>query len=133
MLKISKMADYATIIMVCCAKHQNIDLSATEIAQYCHLRLPTVSKLLKKLNQAGLLLSHRGAQGGYQLAQPAADISIAMIVAAIDGAIALTECSQKRQGCELETHCVTRSSWLLINRTVVKALESVRLTDMSHL
>lgn len=124
------MADYATIIMVCCAKHQNVDLSANEIAQHCQLKLPTVSKLLKKLNQAGLLLSHRGAQGGYQLAQPAATISIATIVAAIDGAIALTECNQKQPGCELEAHCVTRSSWLLINRAVVKALERVCLIDM---
>lgn len=130
MLKISKMADYATIIMVYCAEHQDRDLSASEIAHHTQLKLPTVSKLLKKLTRASLLMSHRGAQGGYQLALPVEKISVAAIVASIDGAIALTECNQSSQGCELERHCVTRTGWRLINKAVADALERVLLIDM---
>lgn len=128
MLKISKMADYATLVMVHCdVQHA---WSANEIAQKTQLALPTVSKLLKKLLHAGLLTSQRGVQGGYLLTRLPSEISIALVVSAIDGPIAVTECSHSQALCELEKHCATRKGWQLINRAVEKALNSVFLSDM---
>lgn len=129
MLRISKMADYATLVMVQCAL-QPQSLSANDIAHKTHLNMPTVSKCLKKLCQAGLLLSHRGVQGGYQLALAPERISLAAIVEAIDGHLALTQCNQPMQACELHSHCATRQGWQLINQAVHKALNNVFLTDM---
>lgn len=129
MLRISKMADYATLMMVHCGLSSEYSLSASDIARETHLNLPTVSKLLKKLCRAGLLTSQRGVQGGYRLAVSASSISVATIVAAIDGGVALTECSAARH-CDLESHCATRRGWHLINQAVSDALSRVFLVDM---
>jgi len=130
MLKISKMADYATLVMVYCGEHRASAWSANEIAQKTQLKIPTVSALLKKLLKAGLLTSQRGVQGGYQLACDPNKISIAAIVSAIDGPIAVTECSHQVKHCELEQHCAGRKGWQLINQAVERALTGVFLTDM---
>ena len=130
MLKISKMADYATLVMIYCGEHRAQAWSAAEIAQKTQLQLPTVSKLLKKLLKAGLLTSHRGVHGGYQLAIEPDKISIAFIIKAIDGPIAVTECNHATKLCELEQHCVSRKGWQLINQTVEQALSKVSLIDM---
>ena len=130
MLKISKMADYATWVMIHCGENSDHSLSANEIAQKTQLNMPTVSKLLKKLLNAGLLTSQRGAQGGYQLALLPSAISIAAIISAIDGPIAITECAHGMKQCEWENHCMARTGWQLINQTVERALNKVFLTDM---
>ncbi len=130
MLKISKMADYATLVMVYCAEHAEQSWSASEIALKTHLNMPTVSKLLKKLLHVGLLTSMRGAQGGYQLARAPDSISVALIISAIDGPIALTECNHRAKHCELERGCGSRIGWQRINQAVESALNNVYLIDM---
>lgn len=130
MLRISKLADYSTAIMAYLAKQIGQSCNAKQIAVATHLTVPTVSKLLKRLTQAGLLIAQRGTNGGYQLAFAAQHISLAKIIAAIDGTIALTDCGDHAQHCELEQHCRTKHSWQIINRTISQALENINLVDM---
>jgi len=95
------------------------------------LPLPTVSKLLKELLQSGLLISHRGMKGGYSLAKEPHDISVAEIVAALEGPIALTECSTDISGlCDLERYCPIKSNQRIISQVVRGALEKVMLSDL---
>ena len=102
MLRVSKLADYGTIIMVYLASTQ-FPCSAREIARNTHLSLPTVSKLLKRLTKVGLLFSVRGANGGYELGKSAQDISLAEVIYAIDVPKGLTECSHSE--CFLQKVC----------------------------
>jgi FeS assembly SUF system regulator len=106
--------------------------SAHELAVELGLALPTVSKVLKALLQHGLLISHRGAKGGYSLAAPPEEISVAQIIAAIEGPIALTECSDSTGLCGQEPQCSVRSNWQRINRAVREALEKVTLADLAR-
>ncbi|HVH88183.1 MAG TPA: Rrf2 family transcriptional regulator, partial [Terriglobales bacterium] len=93
MIRLQKLTDYGLVLMTCVARHHEQSLhTARDLAVESHLPLPTVSKLLKQLLQGGLLVSHRGIKGGYSLARPPQAISIAEIVAALEGPIALTEC-----------------------------------------
>ena len=96
------------------------------------MALPTVSKVLKALVQHGLLASHRGAKGGYSLAAPAEEISVAQIIAAIEGPIALTECSDTIGLCGQETQCSVRGNWQRINSAVREALERVTLAELAR-
>ena len=105
--------------------------TARDLAALSTLPLPTVSKLLKQLLQSGLLVSHRGINGGYSLAKEPADISVAEIVAAIEGPIALTECSSDVSGlCDLEPSCPIKSNQRIISQVVRGALEKVTLSDL---
>jgi Rrf2 family protein len=90
-----------------------------------------VSKLLKRLLQAGLLTSMRGAGGGYSLAHAPHAVSVADVVSAIEGPVALTECALGRGNCSLERNCATRANWQVISRAVRVALEAVSLADMA--
>ncbi len=131
MLKISRLADYATLIMNVLAEHSQDQLSATQIAAKVSVALPTVRKLLKMLNEAQLVRSLQGANGGYQLTTDPAEISVARIVAAIDGAPALTACNKTISDCQLTPVCQLRHNWQLINKRVASVLESFSLADMS--
>ncbi len=106
--------------------------SANELAAELGLALPTVSKVLKALVQHGLLVSHRGAKGGYSLAAAPEEISVAQIISAIEGPIALTECSDSVGLCGQETQCSVRGNWQLINKAVREALERVTLADLAR-
>lgn len=130
MLRISKLADYATVIMAYCAQQAHNSLNAKEIAQATAITSPTVSKVLKILHSAELLLSSRGAQGGYRLARPAEKISMLEIVTAVDGAIALTDCNKLHKPCELELACTTRHGWQVINQAIFSALNRITLADI---
>jgi len=96
------------------------------------LALPTVSKVLKALVQHGLLVSHRGAKGGYSLAAAPEEISVAQIISAIEGPIALTECSDSTGVCGQEPQCSVRSNWQRINKAVREALERVTLAELAR-
>ena len=127
------MADYGVIIMVQLARSERIRTTATELAEQTGLPFPTVSKISKQLATAGLLDSHRGAAGGYGLARAPAEISVARIIAALDGPIALTECmTPEGTICEIEALCPTRTNWRQINDALVVALESVSLAEMAR-
>lgn len=131
MLRISRLADYATIIMRDMAVI-NQPVSGAEIAHNTGVHLPTVRKVLKQLLKAGLLLSERGANGGYQLAKSAEIINLADIVEAIDGPLGLTECALPSGNCAISTHCVNKENWYVINSVIRKALSEVSLLQMSQ-
>ena len=130
MLRIGKLTDYATLILCDMAYTATGLHTAVEIAGETGIALPTVSKILKLLHKAHIVTSTRGAKGGYQLATAAHNISIANIICAIEGPIALTECLSSRENCDYTAHCSTRANWSLINSAVNTALQSVSLADM---
>lgn len=127
MLRISKLADYGTVVMVYLAKHPQQLCSARDIALHTHLAMPTVSKILKRLTSAGLLYSVRGAAGGYQLQREAAAISLAEIVYALETQQGFTECSRQPQNCSLHKVCTIQDNWRLISKAIETALDSISL------
>ncbi|GLQ89659.1 SUF system Fe-S cluster assembly regulator [Dyella flagellata] len=130
MFRVSRLTDYATVVMTCIAAHPGDVLSTAQIAEEAHLELPTVSKLLKSLGHAGLVDSFRGVNGGYRLARPAQQISLAAIVEAIEGPLGMTECTLSEGQCEREAQCGVRGSWQRINHVLDNALRTMSLADM---
>jgi FeS assembly SUF system regulator len=132
MLRISKLADYGTVIMNHLALNPERVYSASEIAQQIRLgkKVPTVSKILKILLEAGLVSSVRGKDGGYHLAMPAEKISLAQVIAAIDGSPGLTECCYSNR-CEQDASCAVKDNWKTVNRFIFTTLQSLTLADMS--
>ena len=131
MLRVSKLTDYATVVMTCLAAGDDM-MSAQALAERARLELPTVSKLLKQLAQAGLVASTRGINGGYRLSRPPERITIADIVTAMEGPIGMTECSAHAGLCGHEPHCGVRVNWQRINQAIAGALANVTLADMLH-
>ncbi len=127
MLRVSKLTDYATVVMTVladgAAAGREPVLSAQDVATRAHLELPTVSKLLKQLAHANLVESFRGVNGGYRLAREPARITIAEIVIAMEGPIGMTECSAHAGLCDHESHCGVRVNWQSINQAIAQALE----------
>ncbi len=132
MLKLSKLTDYATVILSLMAKQPMLQRTAVEIADSTGIALPTVSKILKLLTQARVVISTRGAKGGYSLARAPEQISVATIISALEGPIALTECSLSVQSCVQSSGCGIRANWHKINQTIHQALESVSLADLAQ-
>jgi FeS assembly SUF system regulator len=131
MLRVSKLADYGTVVMVFLAGRQDVLSSARDIAARTHVSLPTVSKVLKQLTAAGLLRSARGASGGYCLNKPPASISVAHILYALDESRGLTECSDESSTCALQRVCHVQNNWRLISQAIEAALESVSLEALA--
>ncbi len=131
MLKISKLTDYAIIILGEMANDLDRTHTAAGLAAATDVAAPTVSKILKILGKAGIVKSTRGAHGGYVLAHSPQQTSVATVIKALEGPIALTECEGERGGCGQSSSCHARSSWEVINRAVRAALESVSLSDMA--
>ena len=132
-MRLSNLADYAVVIMTAAARHCGGGrTSATELAAETGLPGPTVQKIVSKLSAAGLLRSVRGARGGLQLARPAAAITLADIVEAVEGPLALTACvEQGRHECAYEAGCSVRPHWNPVNAAVRGALAGVSLTQLS--
>lgn len=130
MLRLSKLTDYAIVILTYMAKNQDGLYSAIEIAKATGVAQPTVSKILKELLKAKVLISTRGAKGGYRLAKAAEKITVATVISALEGPIALTECSVSEHSCEQVSSCEIGGVWGLINQTVFNALEAITLADM---
>jgi FeS assembly SUF system regulator len=134
MLRISKLTDYATVILArLAAKGPEERFTAGQIALHSHIAGPTVSKLLKQLQRAGLVDSTRGQCGGYRLARPAAQISAAAILDAMEGPLALTECAGDHSQCDLHASCGVGGSWQRINLAIRRALEEVTLAELAGL
>jgi FeS assembly SUF system regulator len=131
MLRISKLTDYGTVILAALATQPNKRLTATEVAERTHLALPTVSKLLKTLQRGGLVVSVRGSHGGYQLARAPQEISAAAILDAIEGPIALTECSTDHSTCCIATTCRVGHAWQRVNAAIRRALNDVTLAQLA--
>jgi FeS assembly SUF system regulator len=130
MLKISKLTDYSTVVMAYLAQFPEKMHNAKDITAQTHIALPTVSKILKALTKSGLLLSHRGAHGGYSLANEAIKITIADIITAMEGKPGLTECSHNNTLCALQPTCAISGNWQTISSIVYKTLEKISLQDM---
>ena len=130
MLRVTKLTDYATVVLTALASSPARVHSATELAELARLELPTVSKVLKPLARAGLVTSFRGASGGYRLARPPGQISLIDIVEAIEGRLNMTECSGEHSSCEHEAHCGVQGHWRRINDVIAQTLRGITLADM---
>lgn len=132
MIRISRLTDYASLLLAHLATCEEPLHTAGQLASDTRLPLPTVSKVLKGLVRAELLVSQRGVRGGYRLARSPEKISVADIVAAMEGPIALTDCSVHIDGsCEAESWCQVKSNWQQINEVVREALTGVTLADLA--
>ena len=131
MLRLSKLADYAVVVLVRLS-HSDGCQTSPGVASLTGLPEPTVAKVLKTLAAAGLVTSQRGARGGYRLARTLADIPVAAVVAAVDGPIAITACTEGgANNCEAEPLCPVRGRWDPVNHAVVQALSRISLADMT--
>ncbi|MDX8126333.1 SUF system Fe-S cluster assembly regulator [Methylomonas sp. BW4-1] len=130
MLRLSKLTDYATVILSYMARDRSRVHGALEIAEATGIAQPTVSKILKILLKAGVLSSMRGAKGGYALAREPSRITVATVISALEGPIALTECTASHKGCDQASGCRIQGNWHLINQKIANALESVTLADL---
>ncbi len=132
MIRLGKLTDYGLVLMTQMARQPKTDLhTARGLAAGSGLPLPTVSKLLKILLQSGLLESHRGIKGGYSLTREPGAISLAEVVSALEGPLALTECSMETTGlCDLEPSCPIKDNQRIINQVIRGALGQVMLSDL---
>ena len=132
MMRFSRLADYAVVVMTQLAADPGQFHNAVDTATATGLPAPTVSKIMATLARHGLLTSHRGAKGGYALPRPAGDISVAEIVSALDGPIAITHCVKVGpNSCEVEQACSSRFSLGRINTAVRRALENISLAEIA--
>ena len=133
MVRLGKLTDYGLVLMTCMGRESGAYRTARDLAIESTLPLSTVSKLLKELQQGGLLSSHRGTKGGYVLARPAHEISVVDMIAAIEGPMALTECSTDVIGlCTIESCCPMKNNQRVINQAVRGVLERIMLSDLIH-
>lgn len=130
MLRIGKLTDYAMLLLSQMAKEPHAILSASFLAETLHLTVPTVSKILKMLSDANLVNSVRGADGGYHLARPAHEITVADVVSAMEGKIAMTECCERANLCLIDSFCTLRENWKKINTMVHTLLTKFTILDM---
>jgi hypothetical protein len=133
MLRISKMTDYATVLLAALARDKAARLSAGELAARTHIAAPTVAKVLKLLHRGGLVRSTRGLHGGYTLARPAAAISAAAILDALEGPVAVTDCSAAEGQCQIETTCGVGRAWQRVNLAIRRSLYDVSLAQLAGL
>jgi FeS assembly SUF system regulator len=137
MIRITKMTDYGILLLSRFATADNGAEPKTrtvrDLATGAHLPEPTVGKLLKSLAKSGLLVSTRGVKGGYRLARPPRDITVAQIISAIDGPIAITDCATTGTAhrCDLEGRCPVQTNWQKINVAIRDSLEQITLADMA--
>jgi FeS assembly SUF system regulator len=133
-MRLSSMADYAVVTMSAAARHcGGSRVSAAQLAAETGLPAPTVQKLVSRLTAAGLLRSSRGAGGGLKLARPAAAITLADIIEAVEGPIAIAACvEQGRHDCGLEASCAVRPHWGIVNAALRGALTEVPLTRLAE-
>ena len=133
MLKMSRLTDYGTGVLAYLASAGDRPHSTSEVAELTGLPGATVSKVLKLLTRAGLVTSHRGAQGGYVLSRPAADITAAEVIDALEGPVALTECSIEDGSCDLEALCLVGNAWQRINIAIRHALDEISLAELASM
>lgn len=132
MLRLGKLTDYAIVLLGALAQNRTRDLAATTLSEKTGLPRPTVAKILKKLHKADMISATRGAQGGYKMVRSPASISIAAVVEAMEGPIALTDCiPEDAAPCAFGANCHHTARWRLVNEAVRSALLTVSLADMA--
>ena len=130
MFKVNKLTDYAVVVLIdiACADGRR---SAHQVSDHTGIPLPTVAKLMKSLNKAGLVASQRGATGGYELGRQPRDISVADVIEAVEGPIALTACADTSdESCSMQSSCLVQGKWNRVNTAVRAALSDVTLDEM---
>jgi FeS assembly SUF system regulator len=132
MLRMSKLTDYGTLVLSQLAQSEAETSSAGAVAGRTHIALPTVSKLLKALTRSGLVVSTRGSHGGYALARAPEQITAAEIIDALEGPVAITECSATDGSCNLESFCRVGHAWQRINLSIREALQQITLADLQR-
>jgi len=133
MIRLSKLSDYAVVVLGTLNAHKGEPMSAAQVALFSMLPEPTVAKVLKLMSATGLVESSRGVNGGYSLNRSAEDVSVFDIVSAIEGPVALTACvdgGDGGSGCAMEHHCAFSGRWESVNKAVQDALRGVRLSDL---
>lgn len=130
MIKLSRFADYAVVMLAEMARNAELQLAASDLSLRTNLPEPTVAKILKSLTRAGILTSTRGVNGGYGLSRPVERITVADIITAMDGPISLTDCADSQKNCSLEGHCGMHGRWTKVNVAIRTALESITLVDL---
>ena len=131
MLRLSKLTDYGIVLLARLARDgRDESLNARELAAGTELPVPVVSKVLKQLARGGVLESQRGARGGYSLAQPPQQISVAAVIGTLEGPVAITECASGPSVCSHEGTCAMRDPVHVINNVVREALATVSLADL---
>jgi FeS assembly SUF system regulator len=135
MLRVSKLTDYAVVVLTRLSDGSTADDGAVQtspaISHLTGVPEPTVAKVLKALGTSGLVLSQRGARGGYRLSRPLETISVADVIEAVDGPIALTACVDGAPGgCDVRGMCAVKGRWDLVNASIRQALGAISLADM---
>ncbi len=132
MFRLNRLTDYGVVVLTQMSRNPNALRTAPQISQETGVPLPTVSKLLSALAHGRLIESHRGAAGGYTLNRPAEDITVAEIIQALEGPIALTACVEgSEDDCDVAALCPMRGNWDRVNKAIHGALSEVTLADMA--
>ena len=132
MFRLNRLTDYGVVVLSRMSRNSNDLRTAPQISQETGVPLPTVAKLLNALAHEHLIESHRGATGGYTLNRPAAEISVAEIIQALEGPIALTACVEgSADDCGVASLCPMRGNWDRVNKAIHEALSVVTLADMA--
>jgi FeS assembly SUF system regulator len=133
MLRMSKLTDYATVVLASLAQEPGRHRAAAELADSTRLSRPTVRKVLKGLQRAGMVISSRGAKGGYRLARRPENITATQILDVFEGPIAITECSGASSRCGIERQCRVGGGWRRVNAAIRRALDDVTLHQLAGL
>lgn len=132
MLRLGRMTDFGVVVLSQIANGQESLSTASSLAEATGLPLPSVSQVLKHLAQAHLVTSHRGVNGGYELARPADEITVEQIIAALEGPVALTACVDGTTGnCGVEMLCPLRGRWDKVNEAIRGALDAITLAEIA--
>lgn len=137
MVRLSKLTDYAFVLLARFAGEPARLRTAPDLATETRLPLPTVSKVLKQLARGGVLKSVRGKAGGYLLVRPPRSVSVSQVVHVMEGPLAMTECCLKPHGappagCDIEPDCMVKAHWRRINDAVEDALTGLSLADLAE-
>ena len=131
MLRLAKLADYGLLIASSLEESKTQLLKLDQVAEFTRLSIPTVRKVMKLLVDGGVVHSERGVKGGYCLAAPAHHISLAKVLRAVEGGVALTDCCGEERLCDVVQSCAVQMNWAVINQTVNNIFERLTLKDMS--
>lgn len=132
MFRLNRLTDYAVVVMAQMSFSEARTNSAAHLAEATGIPLPTVAKLMNALARSDLVVSHRGAGGGYSLARPSHTITVADIIQAIEGPISIAACVEGSvEHCESEKLCPMRGNWQRVNDAIREALHGVTLSEMS--
>ena len=132
MFRLSKLTDYGFVLLSQMTRRAGETVTAPELAEATALPPPTVAKTLKALARAGVVVSHRGAGGGYSLDRAPDEITVAEVISAMEGPVALTACVEGAEHhCDVESCCPMRGHWDSINHAVKTALEAITLQDVA--